>query len=89
VKVDILRARKRSSERIAMALMRSTATAQVSGLLHKCDIRYKYRRRAHQGRRRTFRALTSGGVVREPPRRDWDRDIGGAVAAYREDSCRS
>ena len=30
--LDVLRARKRSSERIAMALMRSTATALVSGL---------------------------------------------------------
>jgi len=52
--LDVLRARKRSSDRMAMALMRSTATARVSDSSGQMRLPKEYHRKAHPGRRRTF-----------------------------------
>jgi len=58
VEIYVLRARKRSSERIAMALVRSTATARVSELVCQMHLDIDYRKTVRRGRRKTF--WTSG-----------------------------
>ena len=58
VGIYVLRARKRSSERIAMALVRSTATARVSELVRQMHLDIDYRKTVRRGRRKTF--WTSG-----------------------------
>lgn len=58
--LNILRARKRSSDRIAMALMRSTATARVSDSSGQMRLPKEYHRKARPGRRRTLSSSECG-----------------------------
>ena len=86
--MNVLRARKRSSERIAVALMRSTATARVSGLLYPMRFHGNTVEESPEAEEEHLEEM-GRGLVLCSWRGSLTRAIGGVVAACPKDSCRS